>query len=126
MKTDSMRFLRFIIVGGGATLTHFLLAMFLCLLFENYCSIFFLNVMAFAVAFLVSYLGHRYFTFCKKGSLPKFILTALSGFAINNLVLFFMIWLEIYKEISLLFSICIVPIATYLISCFWVFGEENE
>lgn len=126
MKKDLMQFLRFIVVGGAATLAHFFLAMLLCLFFKSCCSMFFLNIMAFSVAFAISYLGHRYITFCKRGSFPKFFLTSLSGFAINNLVLFFMIWLGLYGEISLLFSILIVPFITYLLSRFWVFGEQNE
>lgn len=88
------------------------------------------NLCAFLVAFVVSYSGHRRFTFQVQGrhkeSLPRFFLTALAGFIVNELMLaLLLLYTPLPFEPALLLVLCLVAIMTFLLARFWAFRSEQ-
>ncbi len=120
---------RFGIVGVAATLVHLGVAF---LLSQNTdIPLIAINIMAFAVAFGVSFFGHHHWTFqsktSKKESFFKFFLIALSGLAASTLILSILIKLDISTDlVKLLISIVIIPVVTYLLSKFWAFRGSKR
>ncbi|PZP55839.1 MAG: GtrA family protein [Micavibrio aeruginosavorus] len=119
---------RFGIVGVGATLTH-LLAAFL-LRHQTEIPLIAINIIAFLIAFGVSFIGHHYWTFQgaskKSESLPKFFGVALSGLAASTLLLSLLIRLDIANDfVKLFISIIIIPFVTYFLSKFWAFRTKQ-
>ena len=118
---DRLEPLRFIIVGGSATVTHIGTALVLTRLVGNHVSIYMLNVAAFCTAFLVSFLGHRYVTFGRHGSVAKFLSVALAGFLLNNIILHYGIVFGLSRLVALIIATLIVACGTYLASKIWAF-----
>lgn len=112
--------LRFAIVGGAATVTHLAVAGVLSYLGIPQ-SAYRINVTAFIIAFVVSYLGHKYITFGKSGSVVKFFIIALCGFALNNIILTCGLWLGGDAFLSIAIATVCVPVITYLASSIWAF-----
>lgn len=85
------------------------------------------NVIAFVVSFQVSYWGHRRWTFDAshvphRTALPRFLLIASFGFALNELLYFVLLkYTMIGYRLSLLIVLSIVPVTTYLLSKRWGF-----
>lgn len=85
------------------------------------------NALGFGVAFLVSFVGHRRLSFQDAGtslrtSLRRFAVTALAGFACNELV--FMLLLRVFAWPALLaLSVALVFAAgqTFVLGRFWAF-----
>ncbi len=85
------------------------------------------NALGFAVAFGVSFWGHRWLSF--KGtstpvlqSLRRFVVTALAGFACNELV--FVVLTRHYGWFGLLalfFALVVASAQTFVLSRFWAF-----
>lgn len=116
---------RFLIVGGVATATHMLVA---TLLFALYAapSPYWVNVVAFIVAFMVSFYGHRHITFQIRGSLRRFLLVALGGFLANNAILTGCLTLGFTSFASVIIATACVPVLTYLASSLWAFKKEES
>ena len=112
--------IRFIVVGCGASLVHLVSAESIVVL-NTKLSIYSVNLISFFLAFLFSYIGHRFFTFAKEGSLLKFFLTAILGFFINNIILSSGIYLGLDGNVAIFIAIMIVPAVTFLLSKYWVF-----
>lgn len=112
--------LRFLLVGGAATAIHLVVAFILFAAFSDI-NVYLVNVIAFLVAFLFSYFGHRFFTFRKYGSFYLFLMVALSGFFINNLMLFVLSAVGVFDFVALCFSTLSAAIFTYFLSRFFVF-----
>ena len=84
------------------------------------------NFLAFCVAFGVSYVGHRRWSFASKAahrrSLPRFLAVALFALALNQAI----VWVLV-KEAgisyarTLIILVTLVPALTYLLSRFWAF-----
>lgn len=75
--------LRFGLVGGMATLTHLGVAWWAIQQWPQW-SPFWVNLLAFVIAFQVSFWGHSRFTFRQQGHWLKFLSVTVTGFAINN------------------------------------------
>jgi len=81
--------LKFIIVGVLATLTHIFVV--IALVEALYASLYLANVVAWMSALMLSYAGHRQWTFASKLKgeahhglrLPRFIMTSLVGLLLN-------------------------------------------
>lgn len=114
---------RFAAVGGAATLTHMGIAAALISTDLSW-PVWLINLIAFAVAFWVSFFGHRYFTFQSAGSPLKFLGAALAGLAVNNLCLAATFWLTRHDLASIILAAIASPLAVYVISRFWVFNEQ--
>lgn len=119
LNDDRLRPLRFILVGGLATLVHILVAGSLLALFtlQPYVA----NLIAFLVAFGVSYCGHRYLTFARQGSILRFLAVAIAGFALNNLLLTGLLALGLSAFLAIVVATALVPVFSYLASSLWAF-----
>jgi putative flippase GtrA len=111
-------------VGVAATLTHIAVANAVLALVTG--SAYVASAAGFAVAFVVSYLGHYHFTFARNGnhgqSFPRFFLVALTGF-LGSLLVLKVIAAQggIPQAVSLTLSILVIPGLTYLAARIWAF-----
>lgn len=123
------RFGRYVVTGVLATLTYFLGGLFFVrllgwpLLAGNAC--------AFALGFVVSYTGQRFWTFGEARGrhavfLPRFALTQLAGLAANSLVVGVLDRLACPYEISMIVAGALVPLLTYALLRFWVFRNAEN
>lgn len=80
-----------------------------------------INVVAFIVAFIVSFYGHRHLTFGLPGSPAKFFVIALGGFALNNVILTGGLYLALPPLAAIVVATICVPILTYFASALWAF-----
>lgn len=113
-------FFRFCFVGGAATVTHLMAAALLLWLLPNF-DIVVINTFAFAMAFSVSYLGHRHFTFNREGSPLKFFLTSIVGLLINNAVVLAVSTMTDVRFIAIVIGTSVAPVAVFLLSKYWAF-----
>lgn len=85
------------------------------------------NVMAFLVAFQVSYWGHRTWTFDVRHlphrvTLPRFLLTACAAFAVNESLYFLLLtYTRMDYRLSLLIVLLGVVTTSYVLSKLWAF-----
>lgn len=120
LKNESLKILTFVGVGGFATLVHLCVAVFLSS--TTAINPFLINVLAFSFAFPVSFLGHKHLTFKKDGSVFKFLILALAGFGLNNLILTSLyLNSSLNPTLMLTLSTLLTPILTYLGAKMWVF-----
>lgn len=119
-------FLKFLIVGGSATLLHYLLtAIFIWLELLP-------PITASAVGFLISaianYVASAKFTFVGKHrhavSFPKFSATAGIGVTINTGILVLLGFHEVSFYISQLIATAIVVLWNYTINAIWTFRTQ--
>lgn len=125
-KINYYQLLKFCCVGGAAAVTHYVVLIMLLHLTRT--SLAYGNLIAFVVAFWVSYFGHRIITFSAQDvlhqqALPKFMLVASLGFAFNE---FFLLTSHYYFysiNIStlIILAIVITSIFTFLLSKFFAF-----
>ncbi|WP_299490970.1 GtrA family protein [uncultured Shewanella sp.] len=112
---------RFALVGGMATLVHLSLSRFILFYQDNLPELT-VNSVAFFIAFFISFLGHRHFTFKTNGSIIKFLSVSLLGFLINNSLLFYIVHSQFLTGWDAIFlSTLSVPILTYVLAKLWVF-----
>lgn len=122
--TQLRRIARFAVVGGGATVTHLSVGLFLA---ESLgWAPFWANLCAFAAAVLVSYFGNLVWTFGMAaeglGRLPRFVALALAGLAANQAIVFATVNLAGWDyRVALAMVLLVVPALTYLGSHRWVF-----
>lgn len=123
-KANLGQLMRFGIVGVGATLTHLCVAILLIKAFSTPPLL--ANLIAFLMAFIVSFGGHYIWTFSRPGhhgrAVVRFFVTAFSGFLTNTVVLAALLRDGRLTEVqSLIIAVTIIPVVTYLISRFWAF-----
>lgn len=113
--------LRFVLVGGLATLVD--LSVTLALVYgadlaehENI-----VTTVAFCTAFLVSYFGHRFFTFQKSGSAVAFLTLALSTLMLRNLIVWALTEYVVRGIVALIVAMALVTVITYVVSKFGIF-----
>lgn len=115
---------RFTTTGSAAALTHYSIVM---LLFKRNIALQYANLIAFLLAYWVSYFGHRIFTFkaqhiAHRQTLPKFTLVAGLGFLFNES---FLLLSNLYfsAPVSTLVCVAIVltSIVTFLLNRFFAF-----
>lgn len=120
VRSDAARPLRFVFVGLAATFTHIALAG-LMLLAAPQANPYLVNFLAYAVGFFVSYFGHRYLTFARTGSMSRFLLVAVAGFGLNNLLVATLLAASATPFVAIVIATAAVPVLTYLASSLWVF-----
>jgi len=88
------------------------------------------NVIAFCIAFWVSFFGHFHWTFSAggagrrgmKGAGVRFFMTALTGFALNSLVVYAVEHVfhlpYVYATVGMIF---LVPLILFIMSKYWAF-----
>jgi putative flippase GtrA len=115
---------RFALVGALATLVHLAVAGSVVFLLPA-SSPFLANIAGFLVAFFVSFAGHRHYTFRRKGSMRRFFVIALAGFALNNGLLSGIIAAEYVGEFAAItVATLAVPLLTFLAARLWAFGAR--
>lgn len=116
---------RFGVIGVLAALVHFSVVVVLVELkaFQPLIA----NIFAFMIAFQVSYLGHRYWTFRgttteHRVAFPKLLFVNSLGFLANESLFFlFMNYLHLPYQLALVIVLTIIPMITFVINKFWVF-----
>lgn len=122
--SELLRIFRFTVAAGLAAMTHLLVAETLVLA-HFVGSAFQANLIAFVPAVTISYLGHRNYTFKEKGSICRFLVMALTGFALNNGALALLLSVSIRPGISLLLAATISPVLMYVGCRQFVFARAN-
>lgn len=113
----------FLAVGGAAALTH--MAVFV--LARNLMWPELANALGFVVAFFVSFGGHRWLSFKDAGttvatSFQRFVVTALAGFASNEIVFVVLLrWLGMPSLLALFVALVFAAGQTFVLSRFWAF-----
>ena len=120
---------RFTVVGGAATVTH--VTIFVALTAIAHASALLANALAWAIAFIASFLGHYYWTFrngylrnahTKSVTIIRFLAIALLGLALNSLVVLLVVELaKLPSGIAAFFMATVVPTILFLFNRFWVF-----
>ena len=113
----------FLAVGGAAALTH----MVVFALTQHQIWPELANALGFCVAFVVSFAGHRLLSFKDAGtsvgtSLRRFAVTALAGFASNEVVFILLLRALDWPSLLALFvALLFAAGQTFLLSRFWAF-----
>lgn len=119
--------LQFIAVGGAAAATHLLVAVLLVQGLAMAPLI--ANVLAFLVAFVVSYSGHAALTFAAhqtptRRALPRYFLVACCSFALNEaLYAIALHQLHWHYAWSLVAVLLLVAVVTFVAAKFWAFSR---
>ncbi|SPT68425.1 GtrA-like protein [Anaerobiospirillum thomasii] len=110
---------RFILVGSAATLTDLIISaalIYMTPLSENA-----ITTIAFAIAFFVSYFGHKNYTFKKDGKMLSFLALALGMLLLRNIIVYYLVLYVIAGLPALVIAMIFVTGITYLVSKFFVF-----
>jgi putative flippase GtrA len=117
----------FLVVGAAAAAVH--MAFFL--LTSPYLWPEVANAAGFCVAFVVSFLGHRRLSFQDAEtswwqSLRRFAVTALAGFAANEVMFVALLrGLQMPDWLALFFALVFASAQTFLLSRFWAFRRKS-
>lgn len=121
--------LQFVLVGGSAAATH--LAVVGLLVSLSGMPPLGANVLAFLVAFVVSYNGHALLTFSAAQArgwpvVAKFFAVACLSFAANEALYYIALnWLHWHYFWSLAAVLVLVAIGTFVMSKFWAFKARS-
>lgn len=113
----------FLAVGGAAAATH----MGVFALAQAHMWPELANALGFVIAFLVSYIGHRLLSFKDAGtsvttSLRRFGITALAGFASNEIMFVVLLrGLALPSLLALFLALVFAAGQTFVLSRFWAF-----
>lgn len=120
----------FCAVGGAAFLTHFSVVTII-VPFGLHPLI--ANVIAFVVAFGVSFVGHNHWTFPARGdrdrarALRRFATVACSSFALNETLYAVLLgFTRLPYQIALLMVLSVVASFTLLFSKYWAFSDDRD
>lgn len=113
--------IRFIIVGSLATLVDLSVSSLLFFVFNLNPNI--ITTSAFIVAFIVSFLGHKNFTFKKSGSLFKFLGLALAMLLLRNAIVY-VLAMYMHALVAIVLAMLIVTFITFFVSKFFIFVKS--
>ncbi len=118
----------FVLVGMAAALTHYLVVLGLVAGLDWHPLR--ANVVAFLIAFGVSYTGHRHLTFQAQGlahrqALPRYFAVALTSFILNQALFAYLLsaWPQWPYFVSLGVVLVMVAIVTFVSSRLWAFRQ---
>ena len=120
---------QFALVGGAAAATH--LAVVALLVQAGALPPLAANVLAFLLAFIVSYNGHALLTFSETKArgwavLGKYFAVACLSFVVNELLYWWLLnSLHWNYLISLFLVLVVVAVATFVLSKFWAFSNKS-
>lgn len=114
-------------VGIVATLTH--VAVGLSLVGAGLLAPFGANIVAFLTAFLVSYFGHKTWSFRSNAghmrAAPRFFAVAVLGLILNQVIVYGIVdLLGLSYALALAVIIASVPVIVYALSSLWAFRED--
>ncbi|NNM52192.1 MAG: GtrA family protein [Pseudomonadales bacterium] len=121
----------FVLVGMAASLTHYLVVLGLvgCADWHPLRA----NVMAFLIAFGVSYTGHRHLTFkaqaiSHRQTLPRFFAVALASFLLNQGLFAYLLLArpQLPYFVSLGIVLVVVAVVTFVSSRLWAFRQGGH
>ncbi len=122
----TLQILRFCIVGAAAFACHLLLVV--ALVTADMLSPLVANFPAFGIAFLISYWGHRNWTY-RAGTqrhitgLLRFGLVAVIGFIVNESSYAILLnWMQLQFIAGLIISLLLAAVSTYVLSRYWAFS----
>lgn len=121
--------LQFVLVGGTAAATHLAVVGLLVVLLGM--PPLAANVLAFLVAFVVSYNGHALFTFSAARArgwpvVARFFAVACLSFVANELLYYIALnWLHWHYFWSLAAVLVLVAVGTFVMSKFWAFKAHK-
>jgi putative flippase GtrA len=126
LNQSAKKWLAFLTVGSSAALMHEAIVIGLVEYLEW--TPLFANIIGFVVAFNVSYIGHKHYTFnsnaAHRSTLPKFALVASSSFLLNQGLFFvFLTWTTLPYSVALFIVLGSVALLTYVLSHFWAFKQ---
>lgn len=112
----------FLLIGASAAAAHILTVLNLVSYFHMAPLV--ANLIAFFIAFNISYLGHKHLTFSqleeKQLSLPHFFLVASSAGIINELLYcIFLNFTTMHYLFALILVLALVAVYSFLLSRFW-------
>lgn len=120
---------QFALVGGAAATTH--LAVVALLVQAGALQPLAANVLAFLLAFVVSYNGHALLTFSETKArgwavLGKYFAVACLSFVLNELLYWWLLnSLHWNYLLSLFLVLVVVAVATFVLSKFWAFSNKS-
>ena len=123
------QFLRFGLVGALATLVHMLIGV--TLIHSGWPALA-ANPVSFAIAFVVSFMGHYGFSFSDQEvdivtSLKRFSIVACGGFIANEALLAVLVWSGGVPQIlALVFSTGTAAVGTFFASRNWAFQKSSK
>ena len=121
---------RFGMVGISAAFVHFSVVVFL--VEWGWLQPLLANILAFSLAFQVSYWGHRRFTFKHTSqehriAFPRLLLVSVSAFLVNETLFYFLMKkFNLSYEVALLLVLMVLPLGVFLVNKFWVFGLQKR
>lgn len=128
------RWVRFGIVGGAASVSYFLLG----LLFVSVLGLPTLvgNALAYALSFIVSYLGQCLWTFraadagagiaTHRTMLPRFAATQAVGLCCNSAIVWLLMQVGVPYAWAMPVAVLLVPIMVYVLCKVWVFNKQTS
>lgn len=95
------------------------------------------NLLAFAIALAVSFLGHFYWTFRPEGpvaarrasgaALARFLVVAMIGLALNSAVIYVIVDLQGWPyQVALALMVSVVPAVVFGLSKLWAFAPATR
>lgn len=123
---NSRSFLRFLAVGGSATLLHYAIMFGLI---QTGLSAAWASACGYTLSTFYNYWANARFTFEGQHdhahSLPRFLLTAGAGLAINQLVLISLTFLGLATAFAQILATGCVLIWNFIINAVWSFREKS-
>lgn len=123
----SLRLVRFGIVGLCATMAYYLLGLLFVPVFGL--PVLAGNSLAYALSFIISYLGQACWTFGANGShwsqLPRFAATQGVGLLLNSGIVEICTRIGLSYELAMIPAIVLVPVMVYIICRLWVFHSAK-
>lgn len=115
--------LRFGIVGAAATAVDLIVTVLLVALTSLHENL--ITTCAFLCAFSISYFGHRYFTFQKRGSIVLFFALTVCTLLLRNLVVWLLVMYVTRGLPALITGMVVVTVITYFVAKFKIFNKEK-
>lgn len=117
--------LRFGLVGLAAAAIHF--GIVVALVQAGSVPPLIANIFGFAIAFQMSYWGHRLWTFADKVTthriaIPKLFFVQTLNFAANETLFYIFLALNVPYPVALIIVLTVLPFFTFMASKLWVFA----
>lgn len=128
MSQPFQQVFRFGVVGVSATIVHFVVALVMNEQFGV--SPLWSNLIAFACAWPVSYLGNYFWTFDTDSnhgkSILRFAIAAICGLLLSQLIVWVVAEYMGYSlRIALIPALMLVPVFSFVMSRYWVFPADH-
>lgn len=127
-RLAGIRWIRFGIVGVIATVAYYLLGLLFVIELDFH--VLLGNALAYALSFIISYIGQSLWTFEATGAharmLPRFALVQAIGLGLNTLIIKGSLLLHLPYQLAMIAAIALTPIAVYFLCKFWVFAKAPK